>query len=339
MFARPKKNSDKIRMISDLRGVNACHQVPRHKAETWTSVLEVLQDRSLQFALVIDLKSWFHHLMLHRKMQRWMRMKIGEQAYQMIGMPFGWAMSPWWSNKLSKPIRRWLTAQNWPYTWWVDDILLLGTTEQEVTHRAVKLINLLTELGIQVNREKSMTQPSQVVEYLGHKINLKDNRLHPTMDKARQLHQTTRKLLQGTKFQPLQLASLAGGLIDAARSNVKLLGYPQILMRMAGKGVSQNMTRLQRWHHKACWQKWTTKPPQFQSILKIVAAALPRPIPRPFRPSNAHALALRTEASDEAWGGALSREPGSWGHAPRTGPRPTCTCTSRQKKPWHLRTH
>ena len=86
-----------------------------------------------------------------------------------------------------------------------------GKKEQEFTHRAVQLIDLLTKLGIQVNREKSMTQPSQKVEYLGHHINLKDHRMEPTRDKTTQLLVTTKKLLRGKKFQPKQLASLAGG--------------------------------------------------------------------------------------------------------------------------------
>ena len=39
-FPRPKKDSHKIRLITDLRDLNACHQVPKHKTETWRSILQ-----------------------------------------------------------------------------------------------------------------------------------------------------------------------------------------------------------------------------------------------------------------------------------------------------------
>ena len=82
--------------------------------------------------LTLDLKAWFHHLELHRSQQRWTRFRAGGRAYQIKGMPFGWCGSPWWSSKLSKPVRCWLNRRQWPFTWWVDDILLLGKSQLEV---------------------------------------------------------------------------------------------------------------------------------------------------------------------------------------------------------------
>ena len=121
-----------------------------------------------------------------------------------------------------------MTGQKWAYTWWVDDILLLGNSSQEVAHKMCLLIDKLTDLGIQINRDKTNTEPSTTVTYLGHIIDLTNNCLRPTTDKAQGLTTTAKKLLSGRKFQPKLMASLAGGLIDAARSNAKLLGYPQI---------------------------------------------------------------------------------------------------------------
>ena len=128
IFPRPKKDPSEIRIITDLRELNTCFQTPKHRAETWKNVLQTLENRELTWGITLDLKSWFHHLELHPKIQRWMRIQVGEQAYQMTAMPFGWTMSPWWSNKLSKPIRKWLNRREWPFCWWVDDILLLGTS-------------------------------------------------------------------------------------------------------------------------------------------------------------------------------------------------------------------
>ena len=50
VFPRPKGNSGKVRLITDLRDLNNCHNAPHHKQETWRTLLQTLQDRRLQWA-------------------------------------------------------------------------------------------------------------------------------------------------------------------------------------------------------------------------------------------------------------------------------------------------
>ena len=95
IFSRPKKEGNAIRVITDLRQLNACHDVQRHEAESWRQVSETLNDPRWSWALTLDLKSFFHHLEVHPKMQRWMRFRLGSQGYQILGMPFGWSLSPY----------------------------------------------------------------------------------------------------------------------------------------------------------------------------------------------------------------------------------------------------
>ena len=70
-------------------------------------------------------------------------------------MPFGWSLSPYWENRLARPIKQWLIDRGWEHCWWVDDIMLLAPTKQETEHRATELINLLTTVGMQINVEKN----------------------------------------------------------------------------------------------------------------------------------------------------------------------------------------
>ena len=79
VFPRPKKDSPKIRMITDLRGLNTCHQVPRHRPETWRTLLQTLQEKEYAWACTLDLQNWFHHLEMHPKMGRWMRIRVGDR--------------------------------------------------------------------------------------------------------------------------------------------------------------------------------------------------------------------------------------------------------------------
>ena len=69
-FPRLKKDSNKIRMITDLRYLNSCHQVPHHRPDTWNCVLQTLQDQEYKWACTLDLQNWFHHLQVHPKVGR-----------------------------------------------------------------------------------------------------------------------------------------------------------------------------------------------------------------------------------------------------------------------------
>ena len=60
--------------------------------------------------ITLDLKGYFHHLALHPQTQRWMRFWYNQQGYQIVGMPFGWSMSPFWAHRLAQPIRHVLAS-------------------------------------------------------------------------------------------------------------------------------------------------------------------------------------------------------------------------------------
>ena len=72
-FGREKKDSHKVRLITDLRQLNTCHQVRKHKAKTWQNVLQTVSDTKLRWGVTLDIKSYYHHLQLHPDIQRWMR--------------------------------------------------------------------------------------------------------------------------------------------------------------------------------------------------------------------------------------------------------------------------
>ncbi len=251
IFPRPKKDSDKIRVITDLTELNSHHQVPKHRQETWKSTINVLQDTENQWGLTLDLRSWFHHLMMSPRMQRWMRFQVADQAYQIVGMPFGWSMSPWWSNKLSKPVRAWLRQQGWAHAWYIDDVMILGRTKEETEYRAMTLVEKLTTLGIQVNQEKSMQAAAQTFRYLGHDINLKDNKITPILDKTRQTLRMVKHQQTGKRTQARNLAALAGTLLDTVKSNMAISGLPQQLMSQAGHNVYKHTQA--GWNCKAAW--------------------------------------------------------------------------------------
>ena len=71
------------------------------------------------------------------------------------------------------------------HVWYVDDILLLGTSEAEVEHKAAAVVQQFTKVGIQVNAQKSSTQASQQLTDLGQILDLETNKVRPHPEKTR----------------------------------------------------------------------------------------------------------------------------------------------------------
>ena len=322
IFGRPKKDSDKVRMITDLRDLNQCHTIERHRPQTWHQVCKLLREERGQWALTLDLKGYFHHLGIHPKTRRWMRFKHNGQGYQIEAMPFGWSMSPFWAHRMSKPIRALLNQWNVPHAWWVDDILILGRDKADVCTSATRLINLLTKLGVCINPSKSMSQPAQEFTYLGHHWNLVTNRLTPLQPKVASAIQDCKHQLKSNVTTPYHLASLAGKLLDSNKSNTALTGLPQQIMRLAGKLAARTAYFNPQLTLKQAWRKSTAKtalqqhtqptsqaapPPPLQRTLQTALQALQQPVPRVFR-SSQQPLTMQTDASEKAWGATLIKD-------------------------------
>ena len=235
----------------------------------------------------------------------------GQTSASNLRDEFGWALAPYWANRLSKPIKAWLNQQGCEHAWWVDDILVLGTTKEDVETMAATLVNKLTDMGIQMNQEKTMKSPAQVLTYLGHKINLRLNVVEALPEKAQVTRTMIQRQIKGSRTTPKHLAALAGHLLDAQKSNVALTGIPQQLMKQAAKAVHQNAQALGKWNKQACWRMSTNKPSPLQVLLMEAHAAAQQPVPRPFReqtPTNKRTYILQTDASDKGWGATLSKD-------------------------------
>jgi len=303
-------------MITDLRALNDCTDTPRHKAESWKTVKEALQSPDLTWGITLDLKSWFHHLGIHKKTQRWMRFQLSPtEGYQIQAMPFGWAASPWWAQKMAKPIQAWMNQNNIPHCWWVDDILILG--------------DLLSSLGIRVNKDKSMTAPAQVVQYVGHVINFQDNKLHPVPSKLPLTLRVLKEAGRGLKILPRHLAKVGGHLLDCVKSNVSLHGLPQQLMKEAGRAVYRNSQLLGTWDEHKVWGTPVQKSQALKTLLLDCQKAIQNPTPRPFRPQKDSVYTLQTDASDRGWGASLK-----FARRLKSGPRKKKGSTSPTERPW-----
>ena len=308
VFPRQKAESEKFRLITNFKELNAHMHVPHHRAESWKNVLHVLQREELTWGITLDMQNWFHNLSMHKKMARWMRFAMGEEYFDIVGMPFGWGASPWWSAKMAKPIRAWLHRRSWPHLWWVDDVLLLGRTKVETEQRAVDLISLLTSLGVKCNMGKCMKTSQQVVKYVGHLFNLQSGEIHHLEAKHKQTLKMVKKQAKASTMVPRYMAMLAGNLLDTCKSNVALEGLAQQLMRETASAITLAKSRLgPQASIQAVWSLSSPKSLKCGSILQAIRMGMDQPCPRMFRRrKDARTYVLTTDSSLQGWGAQLS---------------------------------
>ena len=114
--------------------------------------------------------------------------------------------------------------------------------------------------------------------------------------------------LSGQRIQPKNVAAIAGSLLDLARSNTRLHGLPQQLMKHAGKAVATNRRRWPTANTRKVWGATCPMTVACRLCLQECAEALKDPVPRILRPSNTDVWVLQTDSSDYAWGASLLHE-------------------------------
>ena len=93
---------------------------------------------------------------------------------------------------------------------YLDDMLILGRTAEELNHNFTLVKSLLTLLGFLVNEDKSVPDPTQELEFLGFIINSKAMTLVVTDEKVKYLISQCKTLMESPQITIRQLARIIG---------------------------------------------------------------------------------------------------------------------------------
>ncbi|CAJ0946804.1 unnamed protein product [Ranitomeya imitator] len=123
------------------------------------------------FMVVLDLKDAYYHVPIHKDHQRFLRMAIHIKGvlrhFQFTALPFGLAIAPRVFTKLVAEVMAHLREENTLIVPYLDDFLVIGSSQQHCKNQLDLVIQSLKNLGWLINLEKSKLVPSQVQEYLG----------------------------------------------------------------------------------------------------------------------------------------------------------------------------
>jgi hypothetical protein len=179
----------------------------------------------------LDLKDAFLSIPIHKDYIKYLCFEWKGKRYAWQGLPFGLTSSPRVFTKVLKPVVAYLRKLGVKLFIYMDDILMWHKRVRELLEQLKIVIQLLQEVGLIVNEEKSALQPSQTMDFVGFKIDLKGFRLCLTDGKVQDIMSRLKELRAQPQISGRELSSILGKL--SAASQAVMVG-PLYFRRLQG---------------------------------------------------------------------------------------------------------
>ncbi len=166
-FIVPKKSGG-LRPILDLRVLNrALHRLP-FKMLTPKRIFGCV--RPQDWFAAIDLKDAYFHVSILPRHRPFLRFAFEGRAYQYKVLPFGLSLSPRVFTKVAEAALVPLREQGVRILNYLDDWLILAQSQDQLCEHRDMVLSHLSQLGLQVNWEKSKLSPVQRISFLGMEL-------------------------------------------------------------------------------------------------------------------------------------------------------------------------
>lgn len=133
--------------------------------ETLKDVKNIL--RQGDYMCKIDLKDAYYHVPLHPHSRKFIRFRWKGKLYEGLCLMFGLGPAPRKFTKLLKVVVSMLRKLNVRLVIYIDDIILIGSTIEELVQSRDTTLFILQALGFTINWRNSVLDPSQLLEFLG----------------------------------------------------------------------------------------------------------------------------------------------------------------------------
>ncbi len=213
------KKGGKLRLITDLREINASVTVPKFRYEDVSSLQHVVE--SHDFMITWDFKNGFHHVPIHTDFQDYLGICHRGRYYVWTVLPFGLNVSPYYFQKVTRTAITYLRSEGLKVASYVDDGLLSAAENLIISHRN-KVLQCFEDLGWHLNYDKSSLDAEQRKEFLGYTVLSTGKSDNPELQvphhKLRKLRHDLRRLLKKESLSARTLARVAGLCISLTRA-------------------------------------------------------------------------------------------------------------------------
>ena len=226
----------------DLSHLNDFVQLTPFKMETVASVL--LSVREGDFLASLDLKDAYFQIPIHGSSRKLLRFMSEGTVYQFKALCFGLSTAPQVFTRVFAAVSAWAHARGIRLLRYLDDWLVLSSSEKKAKESIRELLSLCRTLGIVINEKKSDLVPSQSAKYLGMTIDTGAGKVFPSLARVEKFL-TVAERFCSMQSPPAQLWQA-------------ILGHLASLERLVPHGRLR-MCSLQ-WHLKSQWSPESDPP-------------------------------------------------------------------------------
>lgn len=206
-------SSGKKRLILDLSELNVFIKKEKVKFEDWRVALNYFTKGCFLFKF--DLKSGYYHFDICTQHQTYLGFLWRENFYCFTVLAFGLTSAPFLFTKCLRPIVKYWRKNGVNIVLYLDDGLGMANNKLQCEHHSQFVEKSLSDAGFLVNKEKSIFEPVQVIEWLGliwnsldFSISIPDRRLQDAKSSLTDL------LNVFPNFTARQLARVTGKIIS-----------------------------------------------------------------------------------------------------------------------------
>ena len=167
----------------DLSHLNGFVRLTPFKMETVASVL--LSVREGDFLTSIDVKDAYFQIPVHQSSRKLLRFLSEGTVYQFKALCFGLSTAPQVFTSVFAAVSAWAHSHGIRLLRYLDNWLVLASSEAEAKQNARDFLSLCHSLGIVINEGKSDLVPSQTANYLGMTIDTGAVRIFPSLARVK----------------------------------------------------------------------------------------------------------------------------------------------------------
>ena len=227
--------------VIDLSHRNVFVRLTPFKMETVALVL--LSVREGDFLASIDLKDVYFQISIHQSLRKLMWFQLEGTVYQFKALCFGLSTAPQVFTRVFVVVSTWAHTRGIRLLSYLDDWLVLASSEAGARQHVRDLLSLCHSLGIVIN-EKSNLVPLQTANYLGMTIDTRAARIFPSLSRVEKFLSVA-EMFCAMSAPPAQLWQVVLGHMASLE---KLVPHSRLQMRSL------------QWHLKTLWSPKSDPP-------------------------------------------------------------------------------
>ena len=225
----------KLRFILNCKALNSrLRDPPRFRLDGWREIFPLLTTG--MWGGKVDLKNAYFHLGVNPELGKFLNVAVDNRVFRFQSAAFGLKDLPYlWMRVMGVPLRIW-RAQGMIVFVYLDDILILGNSPQQVRSHLEAVLTTLANAGLVVNHQKSVLQPSQCFEHLGLLLDLRRGELTVPLDKRKGYRKELGKVLTNKTLTVRKVAAILGRVRSLLPALPALRAFTDHLVKFVAKG-------------------------------------------------------------------------------------------------------